>query len=74
MEDDQIQPDSQTNEPLADAGVVHNQLEQEVPVGDHHAVHNQDHMYQHDQGSQVQLKQGTVMLIICSHSDKLLIL
>merc|ERR1712223_2034715 len=27
-EDDQVQPDSQTNEPV-DAGVVHNQLEQE---------------------------------------------
>merc|ERR1712012_281571 len=42
-EDDQAQPDSQTNEPLADAGVVHNQFEQEVNVGDHPAVYNQDH-------------------------------
>merc|ERR1712223_966824 len=51
-EDGQVQPDSQTNEPVADAGVGHNQLEQEVQVGDHHAVHNQDHMHhQQDQGS-----------------------
>merc|ERR1711899_165279 len=51
-EDGQVQPDSQTIEPVADAGVVHNQLEQEVHVGDHHAVHNKDHMLQLDRGSQ----------------------